>query len=129
MARCTVPAEHGYEKESLAVPMKRIHIAIGVADVQASTDDYSHRLGCPPSIVVHGEYALWRTPAVNFSIRRSPEGAGTVRHLGWEDESAAVFTQETDVNGIIWEHFSAQQQEKEIDEAWPARTTVRVPSR
>ena len=97
----------------------RIHIALSVADVQHSIEDYSRRLGCSPSAVVPGEYALWRTDCVNLSIRRTSESGGRLRHLGWEDPTASTFTQETDANGIIWESFTAELQVKEIKDVWP----------
>ena len=99
--------------------MKRFHIAIGVADVSRSVEDYTRRLGCPPSVVVPDEYALWRTSSINLSIRRTSDQPGTLRHLGWEDPTASSFVTETDVNGIIWEHFSAEQQDREITRTWP----------
>lgn len=99
--------------------MKRLHVALAVADVSASIEDYSRRLGCPPSAVVAGEYALWRTAQVNLSIRRTSGEAGALRHLGWEDPDATTFTQETDANGIVWERFSAELQNQEIKDAWP----------
>lgn len=99
--------------------MRRFHIALGVADISLSVEEYTHRLGCPPSIVVPGEYALWRTSSLNVSIRRVTAHPGTLRHLGWEDPSASGFTADTDVNGIVWEHFSAEQQDREIRETWP----------
>ena len=98
--------------------MKRFHIAIGVADIAPSIDDYTARLGALPCVVVPGEYALWRTEALNVSIRRTG-GVGTLRHLGWEDPSAPSFSKDTDVNGIIWERFNAEQQEREILDTWP----------
>ncbi len=100
-------------------PQRRFHIALGVADVALSVEDYSRRLGLPPDVIVSGEYALWRTETVNFSIRRAPDKPGTLRHLGWEDESATAFSQDSDANGIVWERFSAAQQLKEINDAWP----------
>jgi catechol 2,3-dioxygenase-like lactoylglutathione lyase family enzyme len=102
--------------------MKRIHIAIGVSDIERSVEDYSRRLGCPPEVVVPGEYALWVTAEVNFSIRQSHDQPGTLRHLGWEDDTASQFTQDADVNGIVWERFSHALQAKEIDETWPGST-------
>jgi hypothetical protein len=62
---------------------------------------------------------LWRTETLNFSIRRSKEAPGTLRHVGWEDPTATTFKKETDVNGIVWEKFSAELQQKEIEELWP----------
>lgn len=100
--------------------MRRIHIALGVADIAASVADYTRRLGAAPVVVVAGEYALWRTEALNLSIRRV-EGAavGSLRHLGWEDAACEAFTVETDTNGIAWERFSAAQQAGEIRATWP----------
>lgn len=99
--------------------MNKIHIAIGVSDIARSIEEYSHRLGCPPVVVVPNEYALWRTDSVNFSIRRDIQNAGKLRHLGWEDPSASHFTQEKDINGIVWERFSQELQSREIKEIWP----------
>ena len=99
--------------------MKRFHLAIGVADIARSVEDYTQRLGCSPCVVVPGEYALWRTSSVNLSIRRTSDEPGTLRHVGWEDPSATAFTSDTDTNGIVWERFSAEQQSREIREIWP----------
>jgi hypothetical protein len=46
-------------------------------------------------------------------------GVGSLRHLGWEDPTASEFIQDTDVNGIVWERFTAQHQADEINEIWP----------
>ena len=40
------------------------------------------------------------------------------RHLGWEDPSATEFSQDIDVNGIVWERFNAQHQADEINQIW-----------
>ena len=99
--------------------MGRIHIAIGSADIEASVRDYSERLGREPEVVIPGEYALWRTDILNFSVRKVPGGeSGQLRHLGWEDPSCGTFSTETDVNGILWERFTREQQSDEIDAAW-----------
>lgn len=100
--------------------MKKLHIAIATRDVAATIDDYSVRLGGRPCSFVDNEYALWRTPSLNFSIRYDPDApAGELRHLGWEDPEAESFTEEKDVNGITWENFSADQQAEEINSLWP----------
>lgn len=39
----------------------------------------------------------------------------TVRHLGWEDDTADGFSQDTDCNGILWEQFSPAAQLAEIE--------------
>jgi hypothetical protein len=101
--------------------MRRFHIALSVADIEASVPEYSRRLGCDPQIVVSNEYALWRTGTVNFSIRSVPASqAGALRHLGWEDPDAGAFSTETDVNGLLWERFAPEHQRDEILTIWPA---------
>lgn len=99
--------------------MKRFHIAIGVSDLPRSIADYSARLGCKPCVVVPEAYALWRTESLNFSIRITESEAGIIRHLGWEDPAASSFIAATDVNGILWEQFTAEQQAGEIHDIWP----------
>ncbi|MEM7063437.1 MAG: hypothetical protein AAF572_09770 [Cyanobacteria bacterium P01_B01_bin.77] len=100
--------------------MKRFHLAIATHDIAATIQDYSVRLGVQPCVVVPGEYALWRTDTLNISVRYTPSSAsGELRHLGWEDASAETFTTETDCNGILWERFTAQGQNAEIDQLWP----------
>ena len=100
--------------------MKKLHIAISTNKIEETIKDYSARLEEEPCSVVQGEYALWRTETLNVSIRHDPNCiSGSLRHLGWEDSSASEFSEETDVNGIVWEKFTAQQQANEINEFWP----------
>lgn len=97
--------------------MKRFHISIAVDDFAASVADYSKRLGADPCVVAEDRYALWRTDILNFSISKKPgQQAGIVRHIGFEDNAAKEFSESTDVNGITWEYFSKEAQEKEIRE-------------
>ncbi|HXS16309.1 MAG TPA: hypothetical protein VN764_03925 [Polyangiaceae bacterium] len=95
-------------------------MALGVRDVDRCIADYSQRLGCPPEVHVPGEYALWRSAEVNLSLRRAATSG--LRHLGWEDPSAPAFSSDTDVNGIVWERFAAEQQLAEIRELWPVES-------
>ena len=62
--------------------MKRLHLALGVADMESSADDYSQRLGCRPYRLIPGTYALWCTDAVNLSIWKVgyEEGEARRRH-------------------------------------------------
>ena len=100
--------------------MKKLHIAISTNKIEETIKDYSARLEAEPSSVVSGEYALWRTETLNLSIRQDPKcTSGELRHLGWEDSNTSEFSEETDVNGIVWEKFTAQQQANEINELWP----------
>jgi catechol 2,3-dioxygenase-like lactoylglutathione lyase family enzyme len=98
--------------------MKRFHIALAVADLDASIADYSARLGQPPQAMVIGTYAMWRTDQLNFSIRKDPEHAGQVCNLGFEDDAAEGFSSDTDVNGIKWERFSTVEQDLQIILTW-----------
>jgi catechol 2,3-dioxygenase-like lactoylglutathione lyase family enzyme len=101
--------------------MRRFHIALAVADLNESIADYSKRLGHSPTAVVQGKYAMWRTEQLNFSISQLPERAGQLRHLGFEDEAAAGFAEERDVNGVVWELFSPSGQDEKILEMYGIR--------
>lgn len=100
--------------------MQKLHLAISTHSVDETIADYSRRLGVQPCSWIKGEYALWRTETLNVSVRQDADSAaGTLCHLGWEDPNATEFTQDTDINGIVWEHFTAQQQADEINALWP----------
>ena len=103
--------------------MNKFHIAITTKDLEATITDYSKRLGSEPTVVVPNEYALWRTESLNFSVRCDANcQPGEMRHLGWEDASSEEFNEEKDVNGIVWERFTAEQQQAEIDNIWPGNS-------
>ena len=98
----------------------RLHLALSTHDLDASIQDYSQRLGTGPCATVAGAYALWRTDTINLSVRVDLDTPpGTLRHLGHEDPTAAGFSVDTDVNGLVWERFTAAQQAEEIAQAWP----------
>jgi hypothetical protein len=100
--------------------MKKLHIAISTNNIKETIKDYTKRLSAEPCLCIDNEYALWRTESLNVSIRQDPESAtGSLRHLGWEDSNVNEFTQDTDVNGIVWESFSAKNQADEINDIWP----------
>jgi len=100
--------------------MNKLHLAISTNKLDETVKDYSQRLGQAPAVVVPNEYALWRTETLNVSIRVDENcSPGQLRHLGWEDNNATTFTEEKDVNGIVWERFSAAQQAEEINALWP----------
>ncbi|MDB4971691.1 MAG: hypothetical protein JWN48_32 [Myxococcaceae bacterium] len=99
---------------------KRLHIALAVQDYEASLREYTARLQTPPCCTVEGTYALWRTDQLNLSISVKPDQPpGQLRHLGFEDPQAPAVEEERDVNGIVWERFSASQQRAEILRYWP----------
>jgi hypothetical protein len=100
--------------------MKKLHIAIGVDDIEESVKQYSVEFNESPVLIIPGQYALWRTDFLNVSIRKTkPEEIGKLRHLGWEKESVDKFSIKKDCNGIEWEEFDAKLQEKEIKSIWP----------
>jgi len=96
---------------------KRFHIALEVRDIAASVQDYSERLNCKPVTVVEGKYALWRTDSLNFSIRQGSQ-PGRLRQLGFEDSDVSAFSKNTDINGLVWESFTADQQQEEIKQLY-----------
>ena len=105
---------------------KRFHIVVAVSDIAATVQEYSHRLGAAPVLVVDGEYALWRTATLNFSIRKTDDATGMVRHVGWEDPTATEFIRETDKNGLLWERFTEENQQEEITRLWPTAIASKV---
>lgn len=94
--------------------MRRFHIALAVAKLDESIADYTARLGQPPTAVVPGVYAMWRTDLLNFSINETPEKAGQLRHVGFEDDAVEGYAKSEDVNGLEWELFSAAEQDRRI---------------
>ena len=103
--------------------MKRFHIAFNTHNIEVTVEEYSERLGMAPVLVIEDEYALWRTPTLNVSVRKNLALApGEFRHVGWEDPEASAMTADTDSNNILWEHFSAEQQAEEINSIWPDST-------
>ena len=103
--------------------MRKLHIALGVSSLSDSIADYTQRLSAQPCVTVPDNYALWRTDAVNFSIRQITSGeVPGLRHLGWEgmgEGAPASFSETRDCNGIVWEEFNAEQQLQEILAHWP----------
>jgi len=96
--------------------MKRFHLAIAVEDFGASLEAYSRRLSAAPELLVPGRFALWRTELLNVTISCKPGQAAGLRHVGFEDVSVSTPYEERDLNGIIWEYFSADAQMKELAE-------------
>lgn len=100
--------------------MKKLHLAIATDNIDGTVKDYSQRLDCKPVLVIPGVYALWRSESFNISIRQYCDcRPGELRHMGWEDPSAEEFTTSIDVNGLLWESFTAARQAAEIEAIWP----------
>lgn len=77
--------------------MKRLHVHVGVNDLDQSIQFYSNLFAAEPT-VTKSDYAKWMLddPRVNFAISVRPAGATGVRHLGIQvesqDELAEVYT-------------------------------------
>ncbi len=97
----------------------KAHLAVAVDNIETSVVEYTKLLGAEPVHVVPGEYALWRTAVLNFSIRRVPGEEGRVRHVGFERDDVDQFREYRDANGLVWETFTKEQQAEEILAAWP----------
>jgi catechol 2,3-dioxygenase-like lactoylglutathione lyase family enzyme len=69
--------------------MKRLHVHVGVSDLDTSVRFYSTLFGAEPA-VVKPDYAKWmiEDPRVNFAISAANEAKG-IEHLGIQAESNA----------------------------------------
>lgn len=70
--------------------MKRLHVHVGVADLDRSIAFYSALFGGPPS-VAKPDYAKWmlEDPSVNFAISQGRHSTRGVEHLGIQVEDEA----------------------------------------
>ena len=70
--------------------MKRLHVHVGVEDLNRSVSFYSTLFGAEPA-VVKPDYAKWMLddPRVNFAVSTGRHAAKGVEHLGIQAESAA----------------------------------------
>ena len=69
--------------------MKRLHVHVGVADLDQSVAFYSTLFGAAPT-VAKSDYAKWMLddPRVNFAISSGQHAAKGIEHLGIQVESA-----------------------------------------
>ena len=70
--------------------MKRFHVHVGVADIDASVAFYTGLFGTGPT-VTKSDYAKWMLddPRINFAISRKCGAEKGVEHLGVQVESEA----------------------------------------
>ena len=70
--------------------MKRLHVHVGVADLDRSIQFYSALFGAGPS-VAKPDYAKWmlEDPRVNFAISAGRHETGGIEHLGIQAEDEA----------------------------------------
>lgn len=74
--------------------MKRLHVHVGVGDLDQSIRFYSTLFAAEPT-VVKADYAKWMLddPRVNFAISTGREEARGIRHLGIQAESREELSQ------------------------------------
>jgi len=70
--------------------MKRLHVHVGVSDLDRSIGFYSTLFGAEPA-VVKSDYAKWMLddPRVNFAISSGRHAAKGIEHLGIQAEDGA----------------------------------------
>ena len=68
--------------------MKRLHVHVGVSDLDRSIGFYSTLFGAGPSVTKH-DYAKWMLddPRVNFAISSGRHESWGIEHLGIQVES------------------------------------------
>ena len=68
--------------------MKRMHLHVGVENIDQSIAFYSNLFDAPPT-VVKPDYAKWmlEDPRVNFAISTKIEGARGIEHVGIQAET------------------------------------------
>ena len=73
--------------------MKRLHVHVGVSDLDRSITFYSGLFGAQPS-VTKPDYAKWMLddPRVNFAISYKAEASKGIEHLGIQVENTAELT-------------------------------------
>jgi len=69
--------------------MKRFHVHVGVADLNASIAFYSTLFATEPS-VIQPDYAKWmlEDPRINFAISQKEGATKGIEHIGLQVESA-----------------------------------------
>jgi catechol 2,3-dioxygenase-like lactoylglutathione lyase family enzyme len=88
--------------------MKRFHVHVGVADLDASVAFYSGLFGTQPT-VTKPDYAKWMLddPRINFAISQKCGAAKGIEHLGIqagdEAELAEVYRRLKAANGPVME--------------------------
>jgi catechol 2,3-dioxygenase-like lactoylglutathione lyase family enzyme len=74
--------------------MKRLHVHVGVSDLDRSIHFYSTLFAAQPT-VVKDDYAKWMLddPRVNFAISTGNDGNAGIRHLGVQVESTGELSE------------------------------------
>ncbi len=105
--------------------MKRFHVHVGVADLQASIGFYSGLFGTAPT-VVKDDYAKWMLddPRINFAISQKCGAQKGIEHLGLqvEDEAelAEVYGRLKEAKGPVMEEGATTCCYAKSEKSWIA---------
>ncbi len=105
--------------------MKRFHVHVGVADLDASIAFYSGLFGAAPS-VTKPDYAKWMLddPRINFAISQKCGAAKGIEHLGLQvedaDELAEVYGRLKQTNGPVLEEGATTCCYAKSEKSWIA---------
>ena len=105
--------------------MKRFHVHVGVADLQASIGFYSGLFGTAPTVVKE-DYAKWmlEDPRINFAISQKCGAQKGIEHLGLqvEDEAelAEVYGRLKQANGPVMEEGATTCCYAKSEKSWIA---------
>ncbi len=105
--------------------MKRFHVHVGVADLQASIGFYSGLFGTAPT-VVKDDYAKWmlEDPRINFAISQKCGAQKGIEHLGLqvEDEAelAEVYGRLKEAKGPVMEEGATTCCYAKSEKSWIA---------
>jgi len=102
--------------------MKRLHIHVGVDDIEQAITFYSALFGAEP-VKIKGDYAKWllEDPRINFAISTGTETVG-VNHLGIqvdeETELAELTGRLTEAGLPVWEAGETECCYARSEKAW-----------
>ncbi|MBU6266941.1 MAG: VOC family protein [Sphingomonadales bacterium] len=105
--------------------MKRFHVHVGVADLDASIAFYSGLFGAEPN-VARPDYAKWMLddPRINFAISQKCGAAKGIEHLGVQvedaDELAEVYGRLKAANGPVMEEGATTCCYAQSEKSWIA---------
>ncbi|AGH50682.1 glyoxalase/bleomycin resistance protein/dioxygenase [Sphingomonas sp. MM-1] len=105
--------------------MKRLHVHVGVEDLDRSMSFYSTLFGAQP-VVVKSDYAKWMLddPRVNFAISSGQHAAKGIEHLGIQvesnDELAEVYGRLKAADGPVLEEGATTCCYAKAEKSWIA---------
>ncbi|MBF9149569.1 ArsI/CadI family heavy metal resistance metalloenzyme [Novosphingobium jiangmenense] len=105
--------------------MKRFHVHVGVADLEASIAFYSGLFAAEPT-VVKADYAKWmlEDPRINFAISQKDGATKGIEHIGLQvedaDELAEVYGRLANARGPVLEEGATTCCYAKSEKSWIA---------